>query len=69
MKDTAVPINYLYLDATLLLTFQVFLFMAQVSFLTSQDEKMRWVFQLMDLDETGLVMRLYLSGQNQKRCQ
>ena len=55
MKDTAVPINYLYLDATLLLTFQVFLFMAQVSFLTSQDEKMRWVFQLMDLDETGLV--------------
>ena len=69
MKDTAVPINYLYLDATLLLTFQVFLFMAQVSFLTSQDEKMRWVFQLMDLDETGLVMRLYLSGQNQKRRQ
>ena len=29
--------------------------MAQVSFLTSQDEKMRWVFQLLDLDETGLV--------------
>ncbi len=27
----------------------------QISFLTTYEEKMQWVFQLLDLDETGMV--------------
>ena len=37
------------------LLLQVFLFVVQVTFLTTYEEKMNWVFQLLDLDETGMV--------------